>query len=227
MKITLTPSAAGGHTFGKSATMSVKFDGIQGRWNGKCLTTRDGNQIHAPAWWTKQLPRKKLVGELWMGNNTFTECQSVVTRATADERWRRVAFMVFEGEVKTRGNIVNVGQMGADGPTVRHQAEHIIKKGGEGLVVIDGDTFYKIKPTYDAEAVVVGHEDGTGRNAGRCGALVVQTDEGIRFRVGTGLTDAERNNPPPVGSVITYTYSGTMPSGKPRFPAYLRVREVA
>jgi DNA ligase-1 len=48
---------------------------------------------------------------------------------------------------------------------------------------------------------------------------------GIRFKIGTGFTDKERNNPPPVGTIITFKYYGLTKSGVPKFASFLRVRE--
>jgi DNA ligase-1 len=72
------------------------------------------------------------------------------------------------------------------------------------------------------EAVVVGHLGGEARNAGRLGALLVELPQDkTRFKIGSGLSDAVRNNPPPIGSVITFKYYGFYKSGIPRFPSYL------
>ena len=51
------------------------------------------------------------------------------------------------------------------------------------------------------------------------------TPEGRRFALGSGLTDAQRADPPPVGSWVTYRHRGVHPgSGLPRFASFLRVR---
>ena len=47
---------------------------------------------------------------------------------------------------------------------------------------------------------------------------------GKRFAVGTGFTDAERCNPPPVGGAITFRYQELTDGGVPRFPTYLGIR---
>lgn len=49
--------------------------------------------------------------------------------------------------------------------------------------------------------------------------------DGKRFVIGSGYTDATRQHPPAVGTVITYTYQGLTRKGLPRFARYLRVRE--
>jgi DNA ligase-1 len=56
------------------------------------------------------------------------------------------------------------------------------------------------------------------------GALLVQTGEGIRFKLGTGFTDAERDQPPAVGTWVTYRFRGLNDSGVPRFASFVRVR---
>src|SRR5205807_1941316 len=75
---------------------------------------------------------------------------------------------------------------------------------------LDGEgrstTLLKVKTFRDAEARVVEHQPGAGRHKGRLGALGVELPDGTRFAVGTGFSDAERDDPPPLGSVITFRY---------------------
>jgi DNA ligase 1 len=85
------------------------------------------------------------------------------------------------------------------------------------------DVLLKFKSLADAEAEVIGHVPGKGKYAGMTGALEVRTADGQRFRLGTGLSDAERKNPPAVGTIVTYTFRDVTPSGKPRFASYLRI----
>jgi len=75
-----------------------------------------------------------------------------------------------------------------------------------------------------AEAVVVGHLPGKGRLAGMLGALLVETPDGRRFRLGTGFSDEERREPPPLGATVTYRYFGKTRNGVPRFASFLRIR---
>ncbi len=83
----------------------------------------------------------------------------------------------------------------------------------------------KVKTFEDAEATVIKHLPGSGKHAGRLGALFVELPNGIQFALGTGFSDEVRNNPPPVGSIITFKYYGFHKSGIPRFASFLRVRE--
>jgi DNA ligase-1 len=83
----------------------------------------------------------------------------------------------------------------------------------------------KVKQWLDSEAKVIAYQPGTGKFEGMLGAMEVETDEGRRFLIGTGFSDAERRQPPPLGSTITYRYTGLTASGLPRFPAFLRIRQ--
>lgn len=82
----------------------------------------------------------------------------------------------------------------------------------------------KVKTYQDAEAVVIGHTVGKGRNRGRLGALLVVLADGTRFKIGSGFSDAERESPPQVGELIAFKYYGKYRTGIPKFPSYMRVR---
>ena len=81
---------------------------------------------------------------------------------------------------------------------------HAIAGGYEGIMIKDPDAGYetkrsvawlKQKPYIEVSLTVVGTEEGTGKNAGRLGALIVEgTDDGklIRTNVGSGLSDDNR-----------------------------------
>ena len=111
-----------------------------------------------------------------------------------------------------------------------HRVESL---GGEGLIVRKPNALYtvgrssdilKVKSYQDMEAVVISHVPGSGKNAGRLGALLVELPDGKKFKIGTGFSDAERENPPPIGSTITFKYYGLYQSGLPKFASFLRVR---
>jgi DNA ligase-1 len=55
----------------------------------------------------------------------------------------------------------------------------------------------------------------------------VEMEDGTIFAVGTGFSDAERDQPPPVGSFITFRYQELSEAGVPRFPSYVGVRKLA
>ncbi|HRP26486.1 MAG TPA: hypothetical protein PLC66_21180, partial [Thauera sp.] len=69
-----------------------------------------------------------------------------------------------------------------------------------------------------------GYLPGKGRLQGKVGALLVEADDGRRFRIGSGLTDAARAKPPALGALVTYRYRELTPAGQPRFPRFVRER---
>ena len=116
---------------------------------------------------------------------------------------------------------------------LREELARVEAKGGEGLMMRApgsryeagrSSTLLKVKSFKDAEARVIEHLPGAGRHKGRLGALLVEMDDGTRFSVGTGFSDAERRDPPPVGALITFRYQELSEAGVPRFPTYVGVR---
>jgi hypothetical protein len=78
-----------------------------------------------------------------------------------------------------------------------------------------------VKPWFDEEAKVIAHEEGSGRNQGRMGALTLSTPDGRQFSCGTGFNDAQRNKPPKIGSIVTYKYTELINFVFPRFPVFV------
>jgi DNA ligase-1 len=170
-----------------------------------------------------------------------------------DAEWRQVRYLVFElpsaaGDfsARVRQMQVIIEQAGvpwlqaieqtrvADREGLMKRLDAVVRAGGEGLMLHRADAAYltgrsdallKLKPWLDAEAVVVGHVPGKGKYQGMAGALQMEMPDGKRFRIGSGLSDALRRQPPPIGTRITYRYQQLTKSGVPRFPRYLRVRE--
>jgi DNA ligase-1 len=232
--------------------VSEKYDGLRAWWDGQKLWTRQGNLIHAPNYFLAELPRDVVLdGELWIGHGKFEETASVVRSDTPDDRWKQVRYMVFDAP-KAKGGfeqrmeflratvsresrvVTVVAQERCRGAAqLLAERDRIVREGAEGLMLRQPGSAYepgrsptllKVKPYDDAEATVIGHEPGKGKYARKLGALRVRTDNGREFSVGTGFTDADRESPPPIGTVITYRFQGLTAKGVPRFPSYLRVR---
>ena len=83
-----------------------------------------------------------------------------------------------------------------------------------------------MKLWHDAEATVIAHQPGKGKYTGTLGALRVRTADGKEFMLGTGLSDADRHNPPAIGTVITFRYRELTNRGLPRFASFHRVRDI-
>jgi DNA ligase 1 len=120
-----------------------------------------------------------------------------------------------------------------DRAALKRELLDVTRAGGEGLMLHRADAPYvtgrsdallKLKLALDTEAKVVAHIPGKGKYRGQMGALLVETKDGVRFKLGTGFSDAIRANPPPVGAMVTYTYRDVTPNGKPRFASFLRIR---
>lgn len=54
------------------------------------------------------------------------------------------------------------------------------------------NTLIKVKQIYTADVMVKGFEEGTGKYKGMLGALLIQTPQGVELKVGSGLTDEDR-----------------------------------
>ncbi|MBS3997177.1 MAG: DNA ligase [Hydrogenophaga sp.] len=236
--------------------ISEKFDGLRGYWDGQRLLTRGGETVHAPAWFTAGWPAHPMDGELWAGRGRFEQALSTVRQQTPDEAaWRQMRYMVFDlpahpgifderiSAYQTvvarlqRPWVMAVEQTrGTTHDELMTRLDEVVKRGAEGLMLHRGDARYratrsdnllKVKTHEDAEARVIAHLPGKGRHAGRLGALWVENPEGVRFSLGTGFTDAQRDQPPPVGAWVTYRFRGLHGSGIPRFASFVRQRDVA
>lgn len=234
--------------------VSEKLDGVRGHWTGSQLLSRGGIAIAAPAWFTAGWPDQPMDGELWAGRGRFSEAVSTVRTETPDDAaWRRLRFMVFDlpahgGTFDERVAAMQALQAQSGNRWLQAVPQRRVKDekallallrqteadGGEGLMLHRGAALYqpgrsndilKLKTHEDAEAQVLGFEPGKGKYQGLVGALLVQTPEGLRFKLGSGLSDAQRRHPPPVGSWVSYRYRGLNNSGVPRFATFLRVRE--
>jgi DNA ligase-1 len=233
--------------------MSEKLDGVRAYWDGKQFLSRQGNIYHAPDWFIEHLPDTPLDGELWIDRKKFQRTVSIVRRQDKSEHWKEVKYLVFDAPEESGGfedRIAFVKDtikrskakfMLAHDHLLCKSIEHLRQElarveglGGEGLMLRQpkskyhagrSSTLLKVKTFHDAEALVIGHQAGAGRHKGRLGALLVQLDDGTKFSVGTGFSDAERDAPPSVGATITFRYQELSDGGVPRFPSYVGLRK--
>ena len=184
----------------------------------------------------------------------FQETCSVVKRHNPDDRWKYVKYFVFDSPdigkqfsydlvLFTLANqmlpsfVEIVEQIPCkDKSHLQKYHDDYTAIGGEGIMLRHPDSLYECKRSKNimkvkifdaAEATVIDHLPGKGRHEGRLGGCIcVWTDKrnDRTFHVGTGFTDAERDNPPKIGDVITFEYFGLTDGGSPRHPKYLRPR---
>lgn len=232
--------------------VSEKFDGVRALWDGQALRFRSGRSITAPAWFTLRLPAQPLDGELWLGRGRFEALSGLVRQDQPDDAgWRAIRYQVFElpaaaGTFADRVLALQslCGRTGwpalqavaqtlvANRAALTQRLAEVVAAGGEGLMLHHADApqatgrsryLFKHKPLHDAEAQVQAHLPGQGRFAGQLGALQVRTDAGVSLAIGSGFTDADRQQPPAIGARITFTHRGFTVGGVPRFASYLRM----
>ncbi|WP_339649485.1 DNA ligase [Halopseudomonas pelagia] len=232
--------------------VSEKLDGVRGHWDGEALWSRGGYPIAAPGWFTQGWPAMAMDGELWIARELFDTVSGIVRSSQADDKdWRRVKFMVFDlpdhggtfdQRVRAMANMADNGIPWlqsipqfrvTDATELDARLEALVAAGSEGVMLHHQDALYrsgrtqdllKYKLYDDAEARVVGYTEGKGKYARQVGALVVEREDGRRFRLGSGLSDKARATPPPLGSWVTYRYNGLTSSGLPRFARFVRMR---
>jgi DNA ligase-1 len=231
--------------------MSEKLDGVRAYWDGKQLLSRLGNVLHAPDWFVADLPQMPLDGELWLARKSFQRTVSIVRRQDKSDHWREISYLIFDAPseqspFEERMEALNEAfgldraqhvqlldhQQCRSTEHLREELARVEALGGEGLMLRQpgssyeagrSSTLLKVKTFHDAEATVVDHQAGSGRHKGRLGALVVQLADGTQFSVGTGFSDKQRENPPPMGSTITFRYQELSDRGVPRFPSFVRL----
>ena len=90
---------------------------------------------------------------------------------------------------------------GSDKSVIPTYAMSVESMGYEGIMINTADGMYRTKRVTDllkvksfksADLLCLGVEEGTGRNAGRLGAILVEYKGGVT-KVGTGFTDEERD----------------------------------
>ncbi|MEQ1599504.1 MAG: DNA ligase [Methylotenera sp.] len=174
------------------------------------------------------------VDEEWRGI-TYLIFELPNEKDTFEVRAKRIVEIVEQAhEGKKAPHLKAVAQFHVKNEAeLKARLKKVVANGGEGLMLHRADALYvtgrsdallKLKPLFDAEATVIAHTPGKGKYKGKLGALIVETPEGIRFKLGTGFSDAQRENLPKIGSQVTYTYKDKTPSDKPKFASFLRER---
>lgn len=233
--------------------ISEKLDGVRAYWDGKKLISRQGNIFKAPQWFIKDFPKIALDGELWISRGQFESVSGIVRQQKKNNlQWQKISFMIFDLPTSSDNfshRLIQIKKLTESSSSpylkmitqikVKNNSElqllldQVLAKGGEGLMLHKEDAYYqkkrsmdlmKLKKKEDAEAVVIRHIIGKGRNSHRLGSLLVETTEGIQFKIGTGFSDKEREKPPAIGTTITYQYIGRTKNGVPRFASFLRIR---
>jgi len=227
--------------------ISEKMDGVRAVWTGQDFRTRNDNVLYAPDWFKAGMPAERLDGELWLGRDMFEETMSIVRRHEAGDRWKNITYRVFDAQDHFGGfedrqahlrsltlpaHVQILQQTKCTGKDhLDQELAKVVAVKGEGLMLRKpgsryefsrSSTLLKVKPFYDMEVVVTGYTAGKGKHKGVVGALVCELN-GKSFKVGGGLKDKERANPPAVGTTITIKYQQLTKRGIPRHGSYVRI----
>lgn len=233
---------------------SEKYDGIRAIWTGSQLITRQGNILNPPLAFKRQLPDFPIEGELWIGRGQFNQVMRTVLDKKPDQAaWSKIQFMVFdlpqsaepflqryeylknwiEGRKHPQIQLVKQIQI-SEQTQLQQMLEQYVNAGAEGLMLRHGHAVYvsgrdrsllKLKMAQDAEAVVIGHQQGKGKYQDVLGSLLVVLPNGKQFKIGTGFSDEERKNPPQIGDKVTFEFNGLTVNGIPKFARFMRVDE--
>jgi len=224
--------------------MSQKVDGCRAVFDGENFISRSGKIFPAPAEMKEAMPKGVLLdGEIHGGIGTF---QATVGRIRRGD-WHGLRYAIFDvinAELfEARQATLKALQLPAWCEVLTHtrcaSEDHldryeaaILDKGGEGVMLRKPQSLcqhkrssdlLKLKRSQSAEAVVIDHAKGHGKHAGRCGAIVAEY-QGKLFKLGTGLSDEQRDNPPKAGELVTFSFFELTRGGTPRFPVFVATR---
>lgn len=159
--------------------MSIKYDGVRGKWNGEEMESRTGKIYTLPDFITEQLEKivdddgepMQLDGEIWFGNDTQAIASGASRRFDNDpELWKQMTYMIFdmpdtdlifEDRVKKVGaalkkagtlpNVKGVKHRRFDPLTMNIQDElvKVEETGGEGLVLRKPNSLYVFNRSND------------------------------------------------------------------------------
>ncbi|KAK1932214.1 DNA ligase [Phytophthora citrophthora] len=218
----------------------------------KIFLSRLGNEYPAPSWFTAGFPEDvDLDGELFGGRGAF-QFTVGIAKTQGSKEWEKLVYKVFDApslqtkkfeERMTQAKKVVAKTSSKYIEWVEHTKckslahldevfDEVEKLGGEGLMIREPGSKYaqgrsssllKIKSFHDGEAEVLAYEDGKGKYVGMVGALRCRMASGKMFKVASGLSDEQRENPPAIGSIIVYKCQELTNANVPRFPVFVGV----
>ena len=182
----------------------------------------------------------KLVAFDMIDKGLFEKCaptESYTSRR--NELWFLLESCYKRDSVTESFLIKNLGRLVSNHEDVMTMTSKYVSEGYEGSVVKNGRASYqygrtgdwlKSKVLHTADYKVVDIDEGAGRLAGTMGALWVDAD-GVSTKVGTGFSDADRDHFWQLsregrleGTVVELMYQEKTPTGRLRFPVFVKER---
>ena len=231
--------------------MSEKLDGVRAYWTGKELVSRSGKIFAVPDWFRKDFPPFEIDGELWTKRGDFENVISIVNKQAPHKAWMQISYQIFEvphqkGALMMRLEVLKKWlekhpnkfikilpqKVCKSSEYLKRELKRVEALGAEGLVVRNPKTLYvdkrssqslKVKSFQDDECLVIGYTKGHGKFEGIVGALLCEWEDRV-LKIGSGLSDEDRKNPPVLDANITFKYNGLTKYGNPKFPVFLRTR---
>ena len=235
----------------QSFVYSEKLDGVRAFWDGKNLYSKGGKLLTPPSFFTQNFPPFAIEGELWSKRGDFENIVSILKSTKKKEKWRELKFYIFEvpnqqGGILKRLEVLEAYLASQPAPFIsiipqlqlntlqalQDALSAITQAGGEGVVVREKDAPYytgrnkkamKLKLYEDRECKITSYVQGKGKFEHLVGSIIC-LDGDIEFKIGSGMSEDFRKNPPKVGTIITYKYFGLNKNKLPKFPVFLRIR---
>ena len=235
----------------QSFVYSEKLDGVRAFWDGKNLYSKGGKLLTPPSFFTQNFPPFAIEGELWSKRGDFENIVSILKSTKKKEKWRELKFYIFEvpnqqGGILKRLEVLEAYLASQPAPFIsiipqlqlntlqalQDALSAITQAGGEGVVVREKDAPYytgrnkkamKLKLYEDRECKITSYVQGKGKFENLVGSIIC-LDGDVEFKIGSGMSEDFRKNPPKVGTIITYKYFGLNKNKLPKFPVFLRIR---
>ena len=197
--------------------VTIKIDGVRALWDGEKYVSRNGKPLYnLPARWKGD----PFDCEVYCGS--FKETIEKTRAATKDRPIKPSEMFSLDPLDKRLHSGVLLDPTSVE---IRQRMEEVVAAGYEGLVLRQGSTWLKVKPTETYDVPVTGIIEGTGKHKGRMGALMTPMG-----KVGTGFSDLERlawwgtTSQNTIGKIIEVECMKLTPDGKFRHPRFVRIR---
>lgn len=183
-----------------------KGNGILNKAVKNTISEKEAAMVHATIW--DVIPLKAF--KLGFYNKYYKERFALVNRDDLPEKITHVETFEVRSEEEAREHF-----------------ERYLAEGQEGIILKDGwglwedkrtKTQIKFKGELESDLMCVDWQEGTGKNLGRLGALVLESSDGVvKVNVGTGFSDEHRDKytrENTVGKIVAVRYNARIQDKK-------------